>query len=241
MEKKIVVVLVAVLCCSAPSFGLSFMGPPKAGLEQGQFGVGANFSYSEMDVEVSGYGLSDTADVDTTALLADIGYGVINQVEVFGRVGVSSLEAEDFDGDFEFAYGFGTKVTIAEQDPVTWGALFQIGWLEGDDTVTGFIPGYGIVTADQEIDAYEIQIAVGPTYEAENMRVYGGPFLHLVDGDYDADILGGPDLSFDVEQESEIGGYIGAQFDLAENSAASVEFQFTADAWAIAAGVGFGF
>jgi hypothetical protein len=241
MEKRIIVMLVAVLFFSIPSFGLSFMGPPKAGLEQGQFGVGVNYSYSEMDLEVSGYGFSWTEDVETNLLFADIGYGIMDKWDGYARVGLVKVEAEDFDGDNEFAYGFGTRVTLAEEENISWGALFQIGWYEGDDSVTGFIPGYGIVTADQDIDVYEMQIAIGPTYEADKMRIYGGPFLHLLDGDYDADITGVADLSFDVEQESEFGGYIGAQFDIAENAIAGVEFQFTGDAWAITGGIGWGF
>ena len=230
MEKKIIIILVAVLCFSAPSFGLSFMGPPKASLNQGQFGVGVNYSYGEMDLEFDfPLGIpSETEKAETSMIFADIGYGIVDQAEVFGRVGVVETEIDDFDSGFEFAYGFGTRITITEQDAITWGGLFQIGWLEGDDTVLG---------EDVEVDVYEIQIAVGPTYEAENVRIYGGPFLHLVDGDLEVMSI---DVA-DIEQESEIGGYIGGQFDLAENTNASVEFQFTADAWNISAGIGFGF
>lgn len=229
MEKRIIVMLVAVLCIIAPSYGLSFMGPPKAGLEQGQFGVGINYTYSEMDLEFSNGG-SVTEEAETSMIFADIGYGIMDQLEVFGRVGVAKSEVDefDFDSDYEFAYGFGTRVTITEQDAITWGGLFQIGWLEGDDTVLG---------ADVDIDTYEIQIAVGPTYEADKMRIYGGPFLHFVDGDLDVEGVG----SADIEQESEFGGYVGAQFDVAENTAASVELQFTGDAWAISAGIGYSF
>lgn len=230
MEKKIIVMLVVVLCCSAPSFGLSFMGPPKAGLEQGQFGVGLNYTTGEMDLEfdlIGGFP-TETEEVESDMLLVDLGYGINDQWEGFVRLGVAKFEMDGWDGGNEFAYGFGTRVTITEQDAITWGGLFQIVWFEGDDTILG---------ADVDVDAYEIQIAIGPTYEAENVRIYGGPFLHLLDGDLDVEALG----SADIEQESEIGLYVGGQFDLAENTAASVEVQFTADAWAIAGGVGYRF
>lgn len=240
MEKKIIVILLVFAFC-VPTFGLSPMGPPKAGLEKGQYSVGLNISHSEMDLEVSGYGESWTEDVETNMLFANIGYGLAEKCEGFVRLGIATVEAEDFDGDGEFAYGFGAKLTFTEKDGVSWGGIFQIGWFEGEDTVTGFIPGIGVVTADQDIDAYEIQIAVGPTYEAENVRIYGGPFLHILDGDYDADISGIGSFSFDIEQESVFGGYVGAQFDVAENSCANIEVQFTGDAWAISGGIGFGF
>jgi hypothetical protein len=190
-----------------------------------------------MDLKLSGYGFSWTADVEANMLFGNFGYGISDKWEGFVRLGFANVEAEDFDGDNEFAYGFGTKLTFAEQDAVTWGALFQIGWFEGEDTVTGFVPGYGILTADQEIHAYEIQVSVGPTYEAENIRIYGGPFLHFVDGDYDIDIAGVGSLSFDVEQESEFGAYIGTQVDIATNSSFNIEAQFTGDAWAFCTGI----
>ncbi|MBW8038885.1 MAG: hypothetical protein FVQ85_02670 [Planctomycetes bacterium] len=145
------------------------------------------------------------------------------------RLGFADVKAEGFDGDGEFAYGFGTKVTLTEKDAISWGGLFQMNWFESEDDILGI---------DVNIDAYEIQIAVGPTYEAENMRFYGGPFLHLVDGDVDAEILGFSLDLFDIEQESEFGGYIGAGFDIAEDSYLNVEFQFTGDAWAVGVGLG---
>ncbi len=237
--KKIVVTVMVLMCSEA--FGLTLMGPPRAGLTEGQYRAGLDYTYSEMDLEISGYGESWTEDVETNMLFGNFGYGIIDNCEGFVRLGFANVEAEDFDGDNEFAYGFGTKLTFAEQDAVTWGVLFQIGWFEGEDTVTGFVPGFGIVTADQEVDAYEIQVSVGPTYDAGNIRIYGGPFLHFVDGDYDVDIAGVGSGSFDVEQESEFGAYIGAQMDISTNSPFNIEAQFTGDAWALGFGIGWKF
>ena len=229
MEKKMwVAALVAVLASSTLALGLAPMGPPRASLNQGQSSAALDYSYSEMDLEFSGFGTTATEEVETNMLFANLGYGITEQCEGFARLGVATIEVEDFDSGSEFAYGLGTKLTLAEQDAVTWGALFQIGWFEGDDSIAG---------VDVEIDAYEIQIAAGLTYEAENMRIYGGPFLHFVDGDGNAEILGYSG-SFDVEQESVFGGYIGAQMDTAKNSFLNVEAQFTGDAWALGFGIG---
>lgn len=234
MEKKVIVILVVVLCCSVPSFGLSFMGAPKAGLSQGQCRIGLDYSHSEMDLEFSASGVpSETLEVETDMLFANLGYGLADTWEGFVRLGVASIEIDEFDGGGEFAYGFGTKATFIEQDAVSWGGLFQINWFEGDDSIDG---------VDVDIDVYEIQIAIGPTYEAENIRIYGGPFLHLFDGDGKIEAVlpffGLINADFDIEQESEIGGYVGTQIDIAENSNVNIEFQFTGDAWAVGAGIG---
>jgi hypothetical protein len=207
------------------------------GEKQGQFGVGLNYTIGEMDLEFSASGVSsETGEVESDMLFVDLGYGIMDQWEGFVRLGISKYEIEEWDGGNEFAYGFGTKVTISEQDAITWGGLFQMTWVEGDDNIFGF---------DVDVDAYEIQLAIGPTYEADGMRIYGGPFLHLLDGDGKASGIvpgwGPASATFDMEQESVFGGYVGAQFDIAENSCVNVEAQFTGDAWAISGGIGFGF
>ena len=145
---------------------------------------------------------------------------------------------EDFDGDYGFAYGFGTKATFAKNDNVSWGALFQMGWTKSEDTYTDTDFGFG--TVDLEADFYEMQIAVGPTYEMQGWRIYGGPFLYFLDGDLDFKAVG-VSGSFDLEEESQFGGYVGAEFDLAENCLLYVEGQFTSDAYTVGTGIGWKF
>ncbi len=230
---KTVTILILLLVFCGQAYALSFMGPTTTELNQGQYSLGLDYTYSEMDVELSGYGFSWTEEIETNILFTNLSYGNTNDWEVFLRLGLVNVEADDFDGDTEFAYGFGTKVNLGNYIGMDWGALFQIGWFEGDDTVTGFLPGYGIVTADQEIEAYEIQIAIGPTYDAGNYKIYGGPFFHFVDGDYDFDIPGVASGSFDIEEESVFGGYIGLSAEITSNSDIGVEFQITGDAQAV--------
>ncbi len=229
--KNVVIAIVVLMCSQA--FGLSFMGPATTELNQGQSSFGFDYTFSKMDVEANWLGVSWTEEIETNMLFGQYSYGLTDDWEGYLRLGFADVEADDFDGSAEFAYGFGTKFTFAKQDTISWGALFQIGWFEGDDTFSGFIPGVGFVTADQEIEAYEIQIAVGPTYEAEGLKIYGGPFFHFVDGDYDVDIAGISIGTIDIEEESIFGGYVGISKDLTDTSNIGVEFQFTGDAQAI--------
>lgn len=235
--KKVVITILVLMCSQA--FGLTPMGPPKAELKQGQYSFGIDYSFSDIDVEVSGYGASWTEDIETNTLFSNLSYGITDGWEGFLRLGFANVEADDFDGGNEFAYGFGTKLTFAEQDAVSWGALLQIGWLSSDDS--GTVVAYGhTITGNQEIDVYEIQIALGPTYETDSLKIYGGPFLHLVNGDYDWSgtvtgpmINGSGSFSLDIEEESVFGGYIGISKDLTSNSNIGIEFQYTGDAQAV--------
>ncbi len=247
MEKRIlllVVFLMGVGLWSSSTLALAPIGPPKASLEQGQYSAGIEYSFSEMDIEVSGYGLTATQkDVESNMVFANLGYGIVPNLEAFVRLGAANAETEGFSGDTQFAYGFGTKATFFQEGDLIWGGLFQMSWFNSEDTVNLVAFGHTF-TGTQEIDAYEIQIAVGPTYEIEGLSIYGGPFLHLVGGNYDVSgTVTGPivnesgSLSFDVEQESEFGGFVGAQFDIAENASLCVEYQLTGDASAIGAGI----
>ena len=229
--KKVMSIILVLICNQA--FGLNLMGPPKATLEQGQNSFGFGYSNSDVEIELSGYGDKWTEDVETNSLLGTFGYGIVNNCEVFVRLGFTDVEAEvldvlDFDSDFEFSYGFGAKVTFAEYDALSLGSIFQIHWFEGDDDI------YGI---KQEFDAYEIQIAVGPTYKYNNISIYGGPFLHFINGDYDIEIPGIISASADIEEESVFGGYIGLDAALSENADWRIEFQLTDDAQAFCTGL----
>ena len=100
-----------------------------------------------------------------------------------------------------------------------------------------------------EIDWWEIQIAVGPTWQMnDSICIYGGPFLHFVDGNAEGKFtgtatIGGTDFpgtakeSVDFEEDSMFGGFVGAQFDLAQNTSCYVEYQLTGSASAFGAGI----
>lgn len=222
-RKRVLLLVVALMVAglwSSAAWALRPMGPPMAGLEQSQMSLGFDFSWSEMDIEEDGDTIND---VESIAYLANLGYGIADNWEGFIRLGIAGIDVDDddggFSGDDQFAYGFGTKVTFAQEGDLTWGGLFQMDWTKSEDD-------------DVEFDFYEIQIAVGPTYQMEGMSIFGGPFLHFLDGDVDD-----PDGTSGLEQESEIGGYVGAQFDLAENASCYVEYQFTGDASGIGVGI----
>ncbi|MEJ2648911.1 MAG: hypothetical protein P8016_10945 [Sedimentisphaerales bacterium] len=150
-------------------------------------------------------------------------------------------EYADFDGDFGFSWGLGTRTTFYEQDNVTWGAIFQVNWAHpGKSDVTDESdPSF---SGEAEIKYWEFQLAIGPTIEYENMlRIYGGPFLDFVKGDFDlcGSTVSPPlmsdtfSASHEIREESQIGGFLGAQWNLGNNNTLVTEAQLTDDAWGI--------
>ncbi len=122
------------------------------------------------------------------------------------------------DDSSSFAFGGGFKATLNENENVAWG-----------------------LTGDFETEFVELQIAAGPTIKLDNgVSIYGGPFLHFVDGEH---YYWGTDTlrSSDLEQKAELGGYVGAQVDIAANTTLNIEYQDTTEAWALAGGIKFSF
>jgi opacity protein-like surface antigen len=221
MEKKmllVAVVLMVVALAGSAVLALAPMGPPTAGLKTGQFRVGVEYAHSDVDMELDGEKLDG---VTSNMIFANLGYGIMDDWEAFVRLGVANADVEDFSGDYGFALGLGTKVTFLKQENLNWGALFQINWLNSED--------------DVELDAYDMQIAVGPTWKlSDTLSIYGGPFVHLIDGEISDD-------NGDLEEDSAFGGYVGAEAALADNTSLFGEVQFTGAGWAIGTGISWKF
>ncbi len=236
MQKKMflsIVVFLVVFLSGSSALALTLMGQPTASLKEGQSSGGGEYTYSKMDIDIED--LTPTEDVETNAYLAYLGWGITDNWEASVRVGAVGVDIEniddvssfDLDGNTKFSYGFGTKATFMSNDRLSWGALFQIIWEKSED-----ICAYGYHSYEFEINFYEIQIAAGPTYETDGMCIYGGPFMHFLDGDLKVSMPGKSE-SFDMKQESEFGGYVGTQSEIGENCSANLEVQYTDNSWAI--------
>ena len=243
MRKTSVVIMLVVLC-AANAVAFDLMGPPTAQLKQGQFSLGAEYVRSETDVDVDNFVVGGVSfgsftedDFKSNKVYSNFGYGMSDNWEVFLRLGATDSERSDF----EFAIGGGTKITLSESEDgkVKWGVLAQLSWvtLKLDDE-SGFIGATPVSLTGQEVDILEIQIAFGPEYKIkENVSIYGGPFLHFIEGDYDATatVSGTPfGVSADIEEDSIFGGYIGAKIALFDETSLNVEYQFTGGGQALA-------
>ena len=233
MNKKLLLVVVILTALALTGSALaSPTGPPTAGLKTGQFRAGVEYAYSNGDMKLEGEKLDN---VTSNMIFGNLGYGIMDDWEAFVRLGAADTKVDDilgsgvnFDGDFKFAWGLGTKVTFLKQENLNWGALFQITWVKSEDTIGG---------VDVEIDAYDMQIAVGPTWKLnDTLSIYGGPFAYFINGDVD-----GAGLTGDLEEDSAFGGYVGVEAALAENTSLFGEIQLTGSGWAIATGVSWKF
>jgi len=211
------IIIVAVLF-NGPVWALTYMGSPSSDVKQGELFLGFDYSNGQLDLEFRGDTSNGVLDnVDSDLYLGRAGIGLIDGLEVFGRLGLGEIE----DLGNESVWGLGTRATFAKKDNVSWGALFQLTSLSTEEN--GYIGGYEL---NGDFDVYEYQLAIGPTFDNGGSSVYFGPFFHFIDGDADLVTHG----SVDIEQESEVGLYIGVLWELADNTSLNIEFQGTDDA-----------
>lgn len=229
--KRLCIAAMVIALTAGRSFGLTFLGPPAAALEQGWSGVDLDYTFSEADINVDEYGVRGSLeDVELSAGFARFGYGINDYWECFVRLGAAVAEGTPIDGDVKFAGGVGTKTTLHKQENLRLGALFQVQWFKHKGNLS--FAGY---SGDAEIDTHEFQVAFGLTYELNGLRLYGGPFLHCVGGDFDIKTPG-QTHSFDLEEESESGGYIGLTSEIGDYFDFCLEYQFTDEAYGVGIG-----
>lgn len=260
-------IIVLCFCCSA-GFALDPLGSASDKLQKGQFGIGVDYSDSDIDFKAKGrsnlavYNVTigslvgiqsekqrlDLDGVEVQKAYANLGYGITDNLEAFLRLGAADADWRD-DGDTHFSFGLRTGVTFYQKDALRLSALAQYSWAQSEfDSLplTTVVSGtsYPLLMSGR-LSMHEIQIAMGPTYElTDNVSLYGGGFFHLMDGTLDlkgsATTVGIPqfrydlDSSYDIDQVSELGVYIGARIKTANNISYSIEYQHTNSADAIA-------
>ncbi|MBN1804338.1 MAG: hypothetical protein JW837_03735 [Sedimentisphaerales bacterium] len=235
--KKLSLVFVLVLF-GGVGFALTPMGPAVPDLAKGQWEFGVDYSYGKQDVQLNhgfspGGGPKMTIDnLKIHYLGARGGYGINDNWEMFMRLGGGSIrgnegDAISFNSNNGYAIGFGTKVDLFECSEMRWGGLFQILWAQADGQTKA---GGSKWNAEENI--VEVQFAIGPAYQmSEKVKLYGGPFFHLLDGDIVAhDRAAARRIKYDLDQGSWFGGYIGTQIDVMENTVFNIEYQHTSAA-----------
>jgi hypothetical protein len=145
------------------------------------------------------------------------------------RLGTISARGTEGGGSFNssdsYAVGFGTKAKLFRAMDMQWGGLFQLLLAKADGKARAL---GGSWTTHEEL--LEIQIALGPEYRVnEKAVIYGGPFIHIIDGNYTAKRRDNTARrTYDLDQTGPFGGYIGTAIDLAESMAFNIEYQHTA-------------
>lgn len=246
MRKSFCLPILVVLLLSTFAAAIDFMGPPTATLSGGQFKPDFTYHYSENDAILEDidspvdFGRIDAEDLYINRYYSTFTYGLNDRWEAYGKAGAGTVG----DSDTGFAYGWGTRVTAIDGDDVDWGVGFLMSWLDdadddGDRRVC--IQGERH-SGDFDWDLLEIQAVAGPTIHFDGWKLYGGVFYYALEGDWDATVTG-PTLmapvrmSGDLDEDADVGGYVGSVIDLATNSNMMIETAFINGGWAVGANI----
>jgi len=221
MLKKAVIVGLTVALLSSASYALDPIGPTKALLGQKHWSLGLESMYGQTRTELDDFDMSSQLREDKAYV--NLRYGVHEDVDVFGRLGLVTFEEDSFqDGDADLAFGAGAAVTLRDKEKIDWGVLAQVS--RGVSSSIG---------ASSEVEAWSFQVAGGPTYQiCEDMDVYGGLFFYLLNGDLEI----GP-FDSDIEEEDPIGAFAGFDYAVKQNIRWTVEFQYAGGTLAVTSGL----
>ncbi len=251
---------------SSVTLALDPLGPPIATLEAGQFSLGLDYSRSSMDSQLingkwtdSTYGSFEGAgksisltleDFEQSSSYVNFGYGIDYGWEAFIRLNYTKAEfsnsltpkGDKFESDSVPAFGGGIKATFYETEDLIIGGIAQANMVHynGQRNVSDwYLPDF------VETDIIEIQFTMGASYMLiDGIWIYGGPIIHFINGEFTNISIteaetGGLTLTeytWDIEEDSMYGGYIGTQLDLGDYYSLSIEYQLTGSANALGAG-----
>lgn len=250
--KRLIIVMIGAMLFNVPAFAFNLMGPATSRLKDaGNVSIGAEYFWSNMEIDADGLSAlsltSDTFDdFKTDKTTANLALGMGRGSEVFFRFGVTDADPDsgnDWGGipdhmgnsDEVLILGGGAKWTLYDSENFGWGILTQLSWAEYDFDGRSYSVGAHSVTLSPEFEIIEVQVATGPTLKLnKDLTIFGGPFLYFLNGD--ADFKGTIDgsaasISADLDQESLLGGYIGAELGLGENAIISYEVQATSGSY----------
>jgi hypothetical protein len=161
-----------------------------------------------------------------------------------------AVERQDcFDGGYGLAWGVGTRATFCRWGPWSFGGTAQITWFkpgDSDFSITDPLIPDETWSGDVELEYWQTQISLAAAYQLDTLQFWAGPFFQFIDGDMDFD--GQADLageigelcwSSDVEESSQIGAHVGANWDMSDRWDLWFEGQITGDSWLVGVGAAF--
>jgi hypothetical protein len=268
-QKRPLSAVVALLIALGGSAALALdpLGPPLAGPAAGQFQIGADLLYGAVDFEldskwidqrfvngvlqpdqtVSGRSTSEWKNQRTHKVYANLGYGILQNWEVFLRLG--GADYLEYMQDNLFTVGGGTKVTFYETGKWSFGGILQLSWTPWEEETDTQTSPTEYSHSLWEYSVVEVQGALGACYRLNSyFSLYGGPFVAFFEGSRDthSTSVSGPNMavaesSDDIDVDSWFGGYVGARIQIHENAVASLEYQHIADGDAFAASITYRF
>ena len=233
------------------------------GVASPNVGIGYGYIKSEWevddinlgDVEINFGGLEfDLGDIEPILNSIDVSVGDIelnqNQVyvhigavfgdestpnyEVFARIGVADLEADDgdFDGDAEMIYAVGMRNEFYQGQVFGIGGVLQASYIDSfDDSTTLSVDGETFKAKASVESMYDAELGLPIQAKINNGILYFGPLVYLSGADMDFKVSNDiASISFDteIEEDRNFGAFGGLAW-RTENLSFEVEGKYRSD------------
>jgi len=226
---RVTFTICCVLLLSSQAVGIAPIGPAASTLDQGRIKLGFDYTHTvfdglPFDVTVGGKREENPIDDKINAYFARIGYGLVDPVDIFLRLGVANAELTET----EFAWGLGGRFTFVRSERLDWGLIAQASWYSNDVETIRQDEIWGPVFYREDLNIRVIQIAAGPVYKGDRLSVYGGPFVFWSKGDGDLKVdygLYSETYPIDVESDIAAGVYVGLSLAVKPNINLKAECQ----------------
>lgn len=267
--------LVAAVVLGSVAFAGAPLGGPIATLEERQWTVGLEYGYEKADLEghgsvvrTDGGGFThslESVDIDglaTRMIFGSLAYGVCDNWDLFVRLGAAdaqdgvrihgapaggSPERFNYDGDYDVAWGIGTRATFCLWGPWRFGGLLQTTWFDpksSDFSSTDPDAADTVFVGSADLEFWQTQVALAAVYQIDTLSFWLGPFLQFVEGDMDRNgrmIVSGVDGgsfrgSADIQETSQLGLHAGIDWEVTARINCRIEGQFTRDSWLLGIG-----
>lgn len=261
MLAKTTTPVVAVLLLPVAAFALDVLGPVSELTAAGQFNVDTEYTWSSLALDAEDIPAADITDdtvkdFDIERVGVRLGMGMGRGSELFFRLGVVEADPDRGDNldnltgyigksDQSPLLGGGARWRLYNKKPFQWDLVAQASWSKYDFDERRFGIAGNTLRMGGDIELVETQIATGPTYWVnDSVAVFGGPFVHLIDGDLDFDgtVDAVPEvIKTDIEQDSLLGAYGGLSLRVGQRGRARVEYQIVGRSKALAVSLGLRF
>ena len=201
----------------------------------------------------------EVENLEANIWFGSLEYGLCDRWEVFLRLGMADAQDDieideelleggiGFNGDYGFAWGAGTKMTICQHGDWTFGGVIQVTWLypdESDAEWTNPEDSYETFSGKAEVELRQFQAGIGATLDLDSWFVYGGICWLFMRGDMDIEGSFYDDTteyhrihaSHEVDETSEFGFWAGLGCQL-DTAVCFAEAQILDDYWLIGGGV----
>jgi len=237
--------ILAVLLVGGPVLGQAPVGPSTAVLNGTRFGLFGEYGQADADIAFKGAGKEN---FDFQTAFAGFAVALTDRWDLFLRLGGSQAETAGFNGNWNLAWGMGTRITALQWNAFSWGVMAQFTNLVSrqETVLLPAIPEAPAEQAEEELDIVEYVFATGPTWRRGPVSLYGGLLLRYGDGEFEI-ITQSRDDQFDVDARWDVGGYVGGRVTLFRTDPSrtygfsrcdlTVEGRFTGDSTGFSAGL----